>query len=162
MGAARVANAPDLPSPIFELRSPISDPAPISHLRSPPPLPRFMIKSFEDLDAWKQARALVKKVYGMTRTRDLAKDFSLRDQIRRASVSVMSNLAEGFERLHLQEKVQFYNIARGSNAEVRSLLYVIEDNFSDDAAEAVRLRGEAARVGQIVTGLLQSTEARKR
>ena len=73
----------------------------------------------------------------------------------------MSNIAEGFERTHLQEKIQFYNVARGSAGEVRSLLYVISDNFADATAEAERLRDEVTRVGKLVTGLLNSTVRRR-
>ncbi|HKI69783.1 MAG TPA: four helix bundle protein, partial [Verrucomicrobiae bacterium] len=84
---------------------------------------------FEDLEAWKEARKLVKQVYDVTRSQDIARDFGVTGQIQRASVSIMSNIAEGFERIHVQEKLQFYNVARSSSAEVRSLTYVIEDNF---------------------------------
>jgi four helix bundle protein len=68
---------------------------------------------------------------------------------------------EGFERRHLQEKLQFYNVARGSNAEVRSLTYVIEDNYPDLAQDARLLRGTALESGKVLTGLIASTESRK-
>ena len=116
---------------------------------------------FEDLEAWQSARKLTKEVYGLTRTPELARDFGLIGQIQRASVSIMSNTAEGFERVHLQEKLQFYNVARSSTAEVRSLLYVIEDNYSRCAANAVELREQAVQTGKLVTGLIQSTERRR-
>ena len=73
----------------------------------------------------------------------------------------MSNLAEVFERHHLAEKTQFYNVAGGSCGEVRSLLYVIEENYPVLAEEAARLREETVNVGKLVTGLIQSTESRK-
>ena len=73
----------------------------------------------------------------------------------------MSNIAEGFERTHLPEKLQFYNVARGSTAEVRSLLYVIEDNFPLSAAKAVTLREKVVSVGKLVSGLIRSTEERR-
>jgi four helix bundle protein len=72
----------------------------------------------------------------------------------------MSNIAEGFERHHLPEKIQFYNVARGSNAEVRSLLYVVEDNFPVIASAAVALREQIVVVGKLVSGLIRSTEQR--
>jgi four helix bundle protein len=85
---------------------------------------------FEDLEAWQQARQLVNEIYSLTRENSsLRKDFGLTGQVQRAAVSIMSNVAEGFERTHLPEKIQFYNIARGSTGEVRSLLYVISDNY---------------------------------
>ena len=116
---------------------------------------------FEDLEAWQEARKLVKRVYDLTRGAALARDFGVTGQIQRASVSIMSNVAEGFERSHIQEKLQFYNVARGSTAEVRSLLYVIEDNFPVCADSAVQLREQVASTGRLVTGLIQSTERRR-
>ena len=117
--------------------------------------------TFEDLEAWQLARQLVHGIYSLSRERRLSRDFALSSQVQRAAVSIMSNIAEGFERHHLQEKLQFYNVARGSAGEVRSLLYVIADNFPASAREAERLRGEVIVVGKLVSGLLQSTESRK-
>ena len=109
-----------------------------------------------------QARALVNKIYCLTREdSSLAKDFGLASQVQRAAVSIMSNVAEGFERTHLAEKIQFYNVARGSTGEVRSLLYVISDNYPQSAADAERLRATAISVGKLTSGLLRSTEQRK-
>ena len=115
---------------------------------------------FEDLDAWKRARELVNGVYSLCRDSGVAKDFGLRDQIQRASVSVMSNLAEGFERTGVAEKVQFYNIARASCGEVRSLLYVIEDNFAGTEERAAQLRDLTRDVGRLASGLIGSTQRR--
>lgn len=118
---------------------------------------------FEDLEAWQQARQLVNEIYCLTRENSsLSKDFGLTGQVQRAAVSIMSNVAEGFERTHLPEKIQFYNTARGSTGEVRSLLYVISDNYPGSAANAERLRTSAISVGKLVSGLLRSTQARKR
>jgi four helix bundle protein len=117
--------------------------------------------TFEDLEAWQQARQLVNGIYGLTREAGLSRDFGLTSQVQRAAVSIMTNVAEGFERSHLQEKLQFYNVACGSAGEVRSLLYVVSDNYAVSATGAERLRGAAISVGKLITGLLQSTEARK-
>ena len=119
------------------------------------------ISSFEDLEAWQAARRLVNAIYVLTRLSKVSGDFRLSSQVQAAAVSIMSNIAEGFERTHLQEKIQFYNVARGSAGEVRSLLYVISDNFTDATAEAERLRDEVTRVGKLVTGLLNSTVRRR-
>jgi len=118
------------------------------------------VSSFEDLEAWQMARQLVNSLYRLTRLKSLATDFRLCSQVQAAGVSIMSNTAEGFERTHLQEKIQFYNVARGSAGEVRSLLYVLSDNFAE-AAAAERLRDEVTRVGKLVTGLLNSTVRRR-
>ncbi len=107
------------------------------------------------------ARQLVNALYRLTRLKSLATDFRLCSQVQAAGVSIMSNIAEGFERTHLQEKIQFYNVARGSAGEVRSLLYVISDNFTEAIAEAERLRDEVTTVGKLVTGLLNSTVKRR-
>ena len=115
---------------------------------------------FEDWDAWKRARELVNGVYSLCRDSGVAKDFGLRDQIQRAAVSVMSNIAEGFERTGLAEKIHFYNIARASCGEVRSLLYVVGDNFGDLAGKTAELRGLAADVGRLSSGLIGSTQRR--
>jgi four helix bundle protein len=120
-----------------------------------------MIMTFEDLESWQKARQTVRKIYELTRGEQLCRDFGVCGQVQRAGVSVMSNVAEGFERLHVPEKLQFYNVARGSTAEVRSLLYVIEDNFPQSASEAVALRDEVVSVGKLVSGLIRSTEGRK-
>lgn len=82
------------------------------------------VKKFEDLYAWQQSRELVKLVYQICRT---WKDYSLKDQIQRAAVSVLSNLAEGFERGTKEELIAFWYIARGSCGEVRAQLYVAMD-----------------------------------
>lgn len=103
--------------------------------------------SFEDLESWQKARQSVRATYDLTREDQICRDFGICGQIQRASVSIMSNIAEGFERLHLPEKLQFYNVARSSTAEVRSLLYVIEDNFPDP-----RARGRNSARGHRVCG----------
>jgi len=116
--------------------------------------------TFEDLDAWKKARKLVNTIYAITRHGALAKDFGLCGQIQRAVVSAMSNVAEGFERRHFAEKLQAYNVARGSCGEVRSLLYVIEDNYSLNSAAARECRKLIVEVGSLISGLIASTRKR--
>jgi len=85
------------------------------------------IERFEDLIAWQKARVLTKQIYSITSNGAFAKDFGLRNQIRDASVSIMSNLAEGFERASRAEFHRFVVISKGSCAEVRSQLYVALD-----------------------------------
>jgi four helix bundle protein len=119
------------------------------------------VMSFEDLEAWQMSRQLVNALYALTRVTSLSKDFRLCSQIQAAGVSIMSNIAEGFERIHLQEKIQFYNVARGSAGEVRSLLYVVSDNFGEAVPDAEHLRGRATSVGKVITGLLNSTVRRR-
>src|ERR1043166_8669134 len=86
-----------------------------------------MVKNFEDLEIWKSARDLTKEIYRLTSEQRFSKDFRFRDQIRGASISIMSNVAEGFERGGNQEFIQFLYIAKGSCGEVRSQLYIALD-----------------------------------
>lgn len=86
-----------------------------------------MPKSFEELPVWQKARELVNYVYSLTRKDIFSRDFSLVDQIRRASTSVMSNIAEGFERGSNAEFIQFLYISKGSAGEARTQLYISLD-----------------------------------
>jgi len=85
------------------------------------------IGKFEDIEAWQKARELTREIYRITNRGAFAKDFGLRDQIRRASVSIMSNIAEGFGRGGNKEFVQFLSMAKGSASEVQAQLYVAGD-----------------------------------
>jgi four helix bundle protein len=85
------------------------------------------ISKFEEIEAWCKARLLTKEIYAATSQGEFAHDFALRDQIRRASVSIMSNIAEGFERGGNKEFRQFLFMAKGSAGEVRSQLYIALD-----------------------------------
>ena len=85
------------------------------------------IERYEDIQGWQRARELIKFIYAITKQEAFARDFSLKDQIRRAAVSVMSNIAEGFERGGRAEFIQFLSIAKSSAAEVQSQLYVALD-----------------------------------
>jgi four helix bundle protein len=85
---------------------------------------RQKIESFEDLRVWQNGMQLVKQIYVITNEGKLSRDFGLRDQLRRAAVSIPTNIAEGFERASRKEYLYFLNIAKGSSGEVRSLLRV--------------------------------------
>ena len=85
------------------------------------------IERFEDIEAWKAARILTKEIYRVSRIGEFAREFGLKDQIRRASVSIMLNIAEGFEREGNNELRQFLATAKGSVGEVRAALYVALD-----------------------------------
>ena len=85
------------------------------------------IERFEDIDCWKEARKLVKLVYSLTKKEPFSRDWGLRDQIQRAAISIMSNIAEGFESQGNREFVQFLFYAKRSSGEVRAQLYAALD-----------------------------------
>ncbi|MDB6140359.1 MAG: ribosomal protein, partial [Verrucomicrobiaceae bacterium] len=99
-------------------------------------------------------------VYRLFNSELMQRDFGLKGQITRAAVSVMSNIAEGFERLNLKEKGHFYNIARASNGEVRSLLYVIADVYPSHADVSRNVQSFTVKTGKLMTGLIRSTAQR--
>ena len=119
------------------------------------------VDRFEDLIAWRKARELTSAIYEVSRCGAFARDFGLRDQIQRAAVSIMSNLAEGFERGRRAEFHQFLSTAKSSCAEVRSLLYVALDAGYLDETTFKRIMPLAAEVARIVGGL-RSAVARQR
>ena len=85
------------------------------------------IQKFEDMKVWQDARILTKSIYIVTQKRNFNRDYGLRDQIQRASVSIMSNIAEGYERDNNKEFIKFLGYSKGSVGEVRNLLYVALD-----------------------------------
>ena len=119
------------------------------------------IERFEDLIAWQKARELTKNIYKITRQGEFKNDFGLRDQIRRASVSVMSNIAEGFERGGRSEFHQFLVIAKGSCAELRSHLYVALDADYIDTQTFQRLYTVAEEAKRVIGGLRSAVYKQK-
>jgi four helix bundle protein len=119
------------------------------------------IECFEDFIAWQKARALTSLIYNVTEQGKFARDFGLKDQIRRASVSIMSNIAEGYERGRPAEFHQFLSIAKASCAELRSQLYVALDAgyIDQDTFESLMLKAKAA--GQVIGGLRASVQKRR-
>ena len=119
------------------------------------------IDQFEDFIAWQKARKLTASIYGVTSEGGFARDFGLKDQIRRAAVSSMSNIAEGFERGRPSEFHQFLSIAKGSCAELRTQLYVALDVGYINLTTFEDLMAQAIDVGQILGGLRLSVERRR-
>jgi four helix bundle protein len=119
-----------------------------------------MGEPFENTEAWKSARLLTNLVYAQCRREPLAKDFGLRDQLQRAAVSVMNNIAEGWESLPVTEKRQAYNIARRSCGEVRSMSSVLLDNQFITETEQAALITPCAQSGKLISGLIRSLGTR--
>jgi len=108
---------------------------------------------FEDLKAWQKARELTNEVYRLSQKSPLSRDFGLRDQLQRAAVSVMANLAEGFERAHRAEKLQFWNVAKASAGETKSLLYVVGDNGLAEKQAVEQIQNLCSEASTIVPWL---------
>jgi four helix bundle protein len=112
------------------------------------------IKKFEDIVAWQRARVLTKEVYACTRVGEFSRDFGLKDQIQRASVSTMSNIAEGFDRGGDKEFTQFLSTSKGSCGEVKSHLYVALDQGYIPRVTFDNLHSQADEVGRLVFGFM--------
>lgn len=118
----------------------------------------YKIQRFEDLIAWQKARTFTANIYQQTRTGNFARDFGLRDQICRAAVSILSNIAEGFERGRPKEFFHFLSIAKASCAETRAQLYVAFDVGYLEVPVFEELLQQAEEVGRIIGGLRTSVE----
>jgi four helix bundle protein len=115
-----------------------------------------MIQRFEDIQAWQEARTLVKMIYQLTNKEKFSKDFGMRDQIRRASVSVMNNIAEGFDCESKAEFARFLGIARRSAVEVQSLLYAAIDVDYIDQIEFDAHYEQARKAKALIGGFKRS------
>ncbi len=113
------------------------------------------IERFEDIDAWKDARKLVNMIYDISDKEDFSKDFSLKNQIRSASVSIMSNRAEGFDRGSDREFTQFLVIARASASEVKSQLYVAMDRGYIERGDFKTIYEQANSVINLINGFIR-------
>lgn len=110
---------------------------------------------FEDIEAWQKARELTKAIYAMSNDGQFARDFGLRDQIRRASVSIMSNIAEGFGRGGNKEFIQFLSTAKGPASEVQAQLYVALDAGYINQDQFQKLYAETEATARMIAGLLR-------
>ena len=111
--------------------------------------------SFEEISSWQKARELNIEIYKLTAANFLSKDFALRDQIRRSSISVTSNLAEGFERETSKEFIRFLYIAKGSAGELRSKLYLSLDIGYISSTKFEELKKECLEVSRMISGLIK-------
>ena len=113
------------------------------------------IQRFEDLAVWQQAREVTKNIYQLTNQGEFARDFGLKDQIRRSSVSIMANIAEGFVRRTDRDFLNFLNISRSSAAEVKSHLYVALDQGYLDDQKFCELFEDLESVSRMIYGLVK-------
>ena len=111
----------------------------------------MLIKRFEDMKVWQDARILTKNIYDASNVGKFSKDFGLRDQIQKASVSTMSNIVEGYERDSNKEFIKFLGYSKGSVGEVRSLLYVALDQGYLVEEKFNTLRSECFNISQQIS-----------
>jgi len=111
-------------------------------------------QKFEEIEAWQRARELTCEIYTVSNENPFSKDFGLRDQVRKTSVSIMSNIAEGFERDGTKEFIQFLSVAKGSSGELRSQLYVALDQGYLEEERFDRLLGIVLETSRMIGGLI--------
>ena len=121
-----------------------------------------VFKTFEEINAWQNARVLVKDVYALTRCGDFCKDYGLKDQIQRAAVSICSNIAEGFERRGNKELINFLWIAKGSAAEVCSQLYNARDLGYITDEQFKTMYDSSKQIGGMLFNLISSLSSDER
>ena len=113
------------------------------------------VENFEDLESWKLAREISRLVYSFSSNGSFAKDFALTNQIRRSSISIVSNIAEGFERNGDKEFVQFLTIAKGSCGELRAQLYIaLDQNYIDNRLFS-EIEGKLKETSRMIAGLIK-------
>jgi four helix bundle protein len=112
------------------------------------------IQRFEDLEAWKISREVTKEIYRISKNDLFIRDYGLRDQICRASVSIMSNIAGGFERDGDKEFINFLSIAKGSAGEVRSQLYIALDQNYISEKEFDFIYAKTTETSRVISGLI--------
>lgn len=121
------------------------------------------IEKFEDIESWKRAREVTRLIYEASSSERFSRDFALVNQMRRASVSILSNIAEGFERSGNEEFLQFLAIAKGSCGEVRAQLYVAFDQKYIEQADFAKLSEKLLETSRLIAGMikyLQQSELR--
>lgn len=118
-----------------------------------------MITTFKDLHAWQEGHKLVLMIYTSTKNFPREELFALTNQIRRAVVSITSNIAEGFSRKSYREKIQFYAIALGSTTEVQNQLEIAKDIHYIKEKEYLELANQTVIVHKLLNGLMKGAES---
>jgi four helix bundle protein len=116
------------------------------------------VTRFEDLRAWQRARELTSLVYSVSKNHPFERDFEMRDQIRKAALSVMSNIAEGFDRHRDPEFLYFLRVAKASRGEVRAQIYAAFDQTYVDAEDLETLLAKTAQASGAIRRLQESIE----
>ena len=121
----------------------------------------MQITKFEDIDSWKEARLLVTIIYELRINEDFNRDYSLKDQITRAAVSIMSNIAEGFDSGTSKSFIRFLNIAYGSASEVQSLLYILVDRTYITQRKFEEIYGRIGKIKNLIGAFIKYLNSKK-
>lgn len=113
------------------------------------------ITRFEEIDVWQQSRKFVKEIYRITNNSKFSRDYSLRDQLRRSSISIMSNISEGFERKGKKEFLHFLYLSKGSAGEIRAQLYAAYDLCYIDKSEFENLYKAIESISMSIAGFIK-------
>ena len=116
------------------------------------------IRTFTDLHAWQEAHKLVLMIYKITKEFPKEELFGLVSQMRRAAVSITSNIAEGFSRQFYKEKIQFYSMAQGSNTEVQNQLLVAKDIDYLAKKDFDEIANQSIKVHKLLNGLIKKSK----
>jgi four helix bundle protein len=112
------------------------------------------IERFEDLECWKSARELVCQIYLLCQKGPLAKDYDFQSQLKRASLSIMNNIAEGFSRFNKKDFIRFLDYSQSSPGEVKSMLYILTDIEYVPSSVIAPLHSKTDKVGNLTLGLI--------
>lgn len=113
------------------------------------------VTRFEDLICWRKAKSLVNEIYDLTKVEPFSRDFALKNQIRRAAVSTMTNIAEGFARYHKKDFIRFLDISQSSASEVKSLLYIAYDQGYATSEQIKKIQALVEETRIVILGLLK-------
>lgn len=119
------------------------------------------VETFEDLKCWQKAKELVNMIFNLSSDGKLGKDFDTKSQLRKTSLSVMNNIAEGFSRYYKKEFIRFLDISQISAAEVKSMSYILQDLNYLDQIQIRELRAKADEVRYSVLALIKYLDRRK-
>jgi four helix bundle protein len=113
------------------------------------------INKFEEVESWKEARVLTNNIYSVSNSDKFKSDFGLKDQIRRASVSIMANIAEGFDSASNKSFINFLNYSFRSASEVQSLLYVALDQNYISTEEFDSIYNQCSKIKSLIGGFIR-------
>jgi four helix bundle protein len=118
----------------------------------------MIIRNFTEIESWRLARILVQDIYNNTNSTALKKDFGLKDQIQRAAVSIMSNIAEGFDSMNRKTIVIFFNYSIRSASEVNSLLFVLKDLKYITEEQFLKFENDIKHIKNLLIKFIKSIE----